>query len=242
MKKKINDAAVFYKLDWDTKFFGVKSGKIKLFKSINTDQLKKLKYLITDYQFISIENLNSKTKNTKLLGEETNAFLVDTNVQFEKDLKLQTNNYKDIYIKNSLPKNKEILNLSKFEHSKFIRDRELFKRGGGKVYYYWLLNSFNKKDKYFAIFKNDNEVINGYILFSYKDDQCIIELISVSDDCRGLGIGSKLVQSVEHFVYNNGYKKIKVGTQTINHGAVNFYHKLGFKQKECHQIYHLWNL
>jgi GNAT superfamily N-acetyltransferase len=234
----------FYKLQWDSNYFNVECAKSILHKPLTKEQWFVLKNKFTDYQFISIENKNSEPTNSQLICTETVAFLIDVNIQFNKKIE----NYYEIAkgsetieIIQKMKTDKRIIEMANFKVSKFTEDPYLFERGGNEVYKKWLINSFNKKDKYFAISRDINNDINGFLLYSYLDKKCFVELITVSNKDTNIGIGSKLFNTVEYEAYKFGCNEIKVGTQVRNIEAINFYHKVGCKMAECHQIYHLWN-
>lgn len=237
-----NEAFSFYELKWDTKFFGVKCAKAVLYSSITPNQWSELKDKFSEYQFISIENRDSNPQNTQLIGRETSAFLADTNIQFTKSITDNNSTFSNIKIHQAYERRNEIVELADFGFSKFIEDTELAKRGGEQVYRQWVINSFDKEDKYFAISKDDEDNINGFLLHSYSNNTCIIELIAVSEIMTNSGVGKSLFYAVEYSALNKGIKEIKVGTQVRNLRAVNFYHRVGCKQVGCHQVYHLWNL
>jgi dTDP-4-amino-4,6-dideoxy-D-galactose acyltransferase len=132
--------------------------------------------------------------------------------------------------------------MADFPFSKFTEDPELAKRGGAEVYRQWLINSFEKQNKFYAVAEEKNGKIEGYLLHSYSDRTCIIELVAVSSKRAKGGIGTKLFGAIEHSAYKRGCSELKVGTQVRNVGAINFYHKVGCKQVGCHEVYHLWNL
>ncbi|KKB45019.1 GNAT family N-acetyltransferase [Bacillus thermotolerans] len=238
--KETESAFSFYDLEWDTEFFGVTCAKAVLQKSLTDREWNKLRTKFRDYQFISIENRESDPTNAQLIGKNTPAFLADVNIQLYKKVE-DTQENPLIKIYSSLERNDEIVELANFQFSKFIEDPELGKRGGDQVYQQWLINSFNRPEKFYAISKDENDKVNGFLLHSYSDDKCVIELIAVSKASKG-GIGTSLFQAVEHAAYQRSAKEIKVGTQIRNIGAINFYHKVGCKQVGCHQVYHLWNL
>lgn len=239
--KIIKDAVTFNELKWDTDFFGVSSSKSILHRPLTLHEWDELKTRFKEYQFISIMNKNSEPINAQLIGKETSAFLADVNIQFEKKLLALDEKPENVTIHKALKKIDEIIDLAEFQYSKFTEDPELAKRDGGKVYRQWLSNAFERQDKFFALSKNINEEINGFLLFSYAENACVIELIAVSQKETQGGIGSSLFKSVEYEAYQKGFNKIKVGTQARNLGAINFYHKAGCKQVGCHQVYHLWN-
>jgi len=238
------DTVTFKELNWDTEFFGVTSAQLILHRSVTLDEWKILKTKLKNYQFVSIVNVNSEPVNAQLVGKNTTAFLVDVNIQFEKKLgcldlwKVPEN----ITINQAMERNDQIIEVANFCFSKFTEDPELARRGGDQVYSHWLINSFGKLDKYYAISRNPTGDINGFVLFSYSTNTCVIELIAVSQKEIKRGIGSSLFKAVEIAAYQKDSNRIKVGTQIRNTAAINFYQSVGCKQVACNQVYHLWNL
>lgn len=239
---KLENAVTFNELKWDTDFFGVTSAKVILHRPLTLYEWDELKSRFKGYQFISIMNKNSESINAQLLGKDTSAFLADVNIQFKKKLVAINGMPKDVTIYQALKRDDQILELADFQFSKFTEDPVLAKRGGDQVYRHWLINSFGKKDKLFALSVDKVGNINGFLLFSYADNACVIELIAVSQKEAKSGIGSNLFKAVEYVAHLQGLNEIKVGTQIRNLGAINFYNKVGCKQVGCHQVYHLWNL
>lgn len=238
----IETSVTFNDLNWDTEFFCVSSAKAILNSPLNLDEWVDLKNKFKNYQFISIVNQNSNPVNAQWIGKETSAFLADINIQFMKKLVRQVEISDKITIHNSLDKNEQILEIADFQFSKFTEDPNLAKRGGNQVYHHWLINAFNKPEKFFAISKNEIGEINGFLLYSYLENACVIELIAASKKETKGGIGTSLFKAVENVAQQRGCSEINVGTQIRNTGAINFYNKLGCKQVGCHQVYHLWNI
>jgi dTDP-4-amino-4,6-dideoxy-D-galactose acyltransferase len=232
----------FNKLEWDTKFFGVNSARAVLYQPVSLREWEELSASFRDYQFISITNRNSDPINSQLIGKDTSAFLADVNIQFEKKLNGLTEMPLNITIHQEIEWSEDIVKLANFQFSKFTEDPELAKRGGDKVYHQWINNSFKNTEKSFALSHNEKGDIDGFLLYSYSDSNCVIELIAASKDKSKSGIGTSLFNAVEHSSQKMDANKIIVGTQVRNIGAINFYHKVGCKQVGCHQVYHLWNL
>lgn len=238
----IEKSLSFTELNWDSTFFGITAAKATLHSPLSHKEWRELERAFKKYKFISIINENSEPKNAQLVGKFTSAFLADVNIQFQKRISGFCTLHQNISIHQALHRNAEILDIQNFQHSKFIEDPEFKKRGGDQVYRQWLISSFEKQDKYFALSKDDKHRINGFILFSYSNDICVIELIAVTTKEKHSGIGSKLFAVVEYKAGLENCKEIRVGTQLRNIEAINFYQKNGCKQIGCHQIYHLWNL
>ncbi|MEH6949323.1 GNAT family N-acetyltransferase [Bacillus sp. JJ634] len=241
-EKDIENAVTFYDLKWDKEFFGVTSSKAILHRPLTLNEWDELKTRFKDYQFISIVNQNSEPVNTQMIGKDTAAFLADANIQFLKKIKGSHEMSKNITIYQSLNRNDQVIEIADFQFSKFTEDPELAKRGGSQVYQQWLINAFGKQDKFYALSKNGNGDINGFVLYSYSENACVIELIAVSQKETKGGIGTSLFKAVEYEAYQRGCDEVRVGTQARNIGAINFYHKVGCKQVGCHQVYHLWNI
>jgi dTDP-4-amino-4,6-dideoxy-D-galactose acyltransferase len=238
----LENAVTFNELKWDTEYFGITSAKAILHRPLTLNEWDDLKTRFKDYQFVSIINQNSEPVNAQFIGKETSAFLADVNIQFEKRVVVTNDIPKSVTIHQSLNRNEQILDIADFQFSKFTEDPGLAKRGGDLIYRQWLSNSFGKPDKFYAVSKDENSDINGFILYSYSDIACVIELIAVSQRKVKAGIGTSLFKAVEYEAHQRGYSEIKVGTQVRNMGAINFYHKVGCKQIGCHQVYHLWNV
>lgn len=235
-------AISYYDLKWDTEFFGVDCAKAVLHSSLSTMEWNELQSKFNDSQFISITNLNSDPVNAQLIGKTTTAFLADINIQFVKKLNGLYELPENITIHQSMERNNKIFEIANFKYSKFTEDQELAKRNGNQVYHQWLLNAFEKPDKHFALSRDENQDINGFVLYSISNNYTVIELIAVSPSVTHGGVGTRLFKAVEYASHKVGINEIKVGTQSRNLGAINFYHKVGCKQVGCHQVYHLWNL
>lgn len=236
-----NDIA-FYDLEWDTEYFGITCAKLIIKRQLKLKEWNEILVRFKDYQFISIENRNSEPVNAQFIGRDTSAFLADVNIQFEKKVNGSYEAPGNITIHQGLEKSDQIIDMGNFQFSKFTEDPELAKRGGDQVYRLWLSNSFEKQNKFYALSNDEQGNLNGFLLHSYSDNKCVIELIATSRTKVKSGIGSKLFRGVEHNAFQHGIEEIKVGTQLRNMGAINFYHKVGCKQVGCHQVFHLWNL
>lgn len=241
-ENSVDKSVTFEELQWDTDYFGIDCAKAILHKPLTLKEWDNLKSKFHDYQFVSIENRNSESINSQLIGKDTTAFLADVNIQFKKNLKCTFDKPQNVTIHQALNRNEKIIKIAEFQYSKFTEDPELAKRGGKQVYSQWLINSFGNREKYFALSKSKYGEINGFLLYSYSAETCVVELIAVSKNEVNGGIGTGLFKAVEYASYEHNCIELRVGTQGRNIGAINFYHKVGCKQVGCHQVYHLWNL
>ncbi len=238
----IKNPVSFHELKWDSDFFKVTCAKAILYEPLCKDKWDDLKEKFSSYQFISIENRNSEPINSQFIGKETSAFLADVNIQFAKKLYSVNEKPNNIEIHNLMARNDQIIKMAEFRYSKFIEDIEFNKRDGSQVYKQWIINSFEKPDKFFAISRNGKGETDGFLLHSFFDSICTVELLAVTQNNAGKGIGTSLFKMTEFEARQKGCDEIRVGTMIRNLSTINFYHKMGCKQIGCHQIFHLWRL
>lgn len=229
-------------LDWDTDYFGISSARVNLRGIVDERDQEEIIEFCKYYDFVTISNLDNIKENNYWIGNKTNAFLTDINVQFEKALtdKPDYQNKKN-YVLNNLSRNNQIVNIAKksFNYSRFFNDPNLPQKLSKNIYLHWTECAFNQKNKYFVLSEREGNVA-GYILFSFNNDGSVIELIAVDEKYQGEGVGKSLIYTMESFVIDRGVKKIKVGTQINNILAAQFYNAMGFKYVSCESIYHLW--
>lgn len=234
-------------LDWDTEYFEVQSGKVTLKKSIENYSKDVLNKCIKQFQFTNITNMDNDAYNNKYIGENTTAFLVDTNVQYEKvnrKFDPDATQKKEIQniIKDQCEYDQAIVDIASnaFAYSRFINDPNINREAAYQLYAKWVINAFEKKNKYF-ISSYNNDICIAFLLFSVESDNSIrIELLAVIDQFRKQQIGQGVIKTLEKFAITNGNPLIKVGTQLDNILSNNFYPKQGFSFVSSHSIYHYW--
>lgn len=229
-------------LQWDTDYFGVRSARVNLSGIVGKKGQDEILEFCKGYDFVTISNLNNIKENNHWIGNRTNAFLADLNIQFLKFL-VDKSDYQDekTYVVNSLSRDDRIVHISKksFKFSRFFNDMKLSQEKAKEIYLYWTECAFGQKNKYFVISEREG-TIAGYILFSFNEDSSVIELIAVDEKYQGQKIGKSLIHAMELFVIDKGIRKIKVGTQVNNIYAAEFYNAMGFKYVSCSSMYHLW--
>lgn len=245
--KIINDKHIFTDLPWDTEYFGLKSGKLVLKKEINKKDIKEILEKNKMYEFITITNENNNAQNNKIIGETTNSFLADINMQFSRKISneiIKSYDSQEIRIEEAINPSREILQIGEkaFIHSRFYNDSNLSIERSKLIYVNWLKNAFNKIGKYFVKFIDEKNITLGFLLFSIDKNVGIIELIAVDPSTSIKGIGQKMIKSLISFLALKKVETISVGTQGNNLKAQNFYYYCGFRLVACHSIYHCWNL
>ena len=72
-------------------------------------------------------------------------------------------------------------------------------------------------------------IIQTFSLEKLKDDELYIGAIAVFDSFRGKGIGTQLLNAVEEYAKNYGFKYIILDVINTNHRAHDLYKRLGYK-------------
>lgn len=86
---------------------------------------------------------------------------------------------------------------------------------------------FEKDTNFAVIAKDDNGKVIGGIRAKAFWNYCIIELLWLSQESRGLGLGSQLIKHTENFAKEKGFGYMR--TETLSFQAKPFYEKLGYK-------------
>lgn len=229
-------------LQWDTDYFEVSSARVNLRGIVDEQSQEEIIKFCEGYDFVTISNLDNVKENNYWIGNKTNAFLADMNIQFMKALEDKLSYQDDkTYVVNGLSRNEQIVNIAgkSFQYSRFFNDTKLPQEKAKNIYLHWTKCAFGQDNKYFVVSEREGQVA-GYILFSIDEDNSIIELIAVDEKYRGQRVGKSLIQTMEAFVIEKKIKEIKVGTQVDNISAVKFYLKMGFTYVRCRSVYHLW--
>jgi GNAT superfamily N-acetyltransferase len=86
---------------------------------------------------------------------------------------------------------------------------------------------FEKDTKFAVIAKDANGKVLGGIRANAFWNYCTIELLWLSEETRGLGLGTNLMEAAENFAKDRGFGYMR--TETLSFQAKPFYEKLGYK-------------
>ncbi|MEZ9595979.1 GNAT family N-acetyltransferase [Shewanella sp. 10N.261.52.F9] len=85
---------------------------------------------------------------------------------------------------------------------------------------------FEADTKFAAFAKDENGKVVGGIRAVAFWNYCILELLWLSDETRGQGIGSQLMDAAENFAKQQGFSYMR--TETLSFQAKPFYEKRGY--------------
>lgn len=227
------------KLEWDSDFFGLRIGRADIQTKEEAEELaSKVNLLKKEYDLLYVFDENHVGFKAK------NSHLVDEKVLYSKSCEpKQAFEEVSIYERNT-PSN-SLYHLAHISggYSRFKLDNRFPKGSFERLYNRWIENACpqNGSNKY--IFEYSIEgIVKGMITVDYNDSGLAhIGLASVDDDCQHSGIGTKIMSTVENYLYQLGYiHTLEVPTQKANTDACRWYEKNGFKIKSIVDIYHWW--
>jgi dTDP-4-amino-4,6-dideoxy-D-galactose acyltransferase len=230
-------------LEWDSGFFGFKTGKIDYKKTTyeNLEQSVKLAgksgYTLI-YLFSTTPDpiLDSYISNS---GER----LIDKKITYS----LQTENFETfssehIVSVSGTVLNKDLIDLSieSGKYSRFRIDKNFPPGKYEQLYTLWIENSLNGSfaDEVFAYIYEKK--ILGLITLRLFGKEAFVGIISVKEESRGRKIGKFLIYRAISYCKSMGAETLKVQTQQDNKDACYFYERIGFRSIRTEYVYHLW--
>ena len=82
---------------------------------------------------------------------------------------------------------------------------------------------------FYTVFEQDGKIV-GYAGLQIVLDEGYITNIAVTEEFRGRGIGSALIESLKSIALEKGLRFISLEVRRSNNGAIVLYKKHGFKQ------------
>jgi len=227
-------------LKWDTKFFGYKIGQISISDNKSFSPLM-LEKSVNDYKLVYVLSTGKIDMNGLKLVDKKVIFQQKTSIKdnLNKNVSSKIESFNEgVHDYESLKK----LALSSGINSRFKIDKNFKNNEYTKLYNQWINNAVYK-DKALDILTYREKEILGFTTIEKKSKYlAVIGLVAVSEQERGKGIASKLIESSINRAFELGFETIQVATQFENIPAMRLYEKCDFKIKDITYIYHYWNL
>lgn len=231
-------------LNWDSSFFGFKTGEIQL-ENIHANELQSL---LEEASKDGYRLLYGKSRPEDNISNESaiasSGLLVDEKITFRKELKELDK--KDInqniieYTSREITDQLVKLSIQSGQYSRFNIDKKIGKGNFERLFKQWVINSVHKKyaDEVF-VYKESYDII-GFVTLKLHSTHAQIGLIAVDENFRGKSIGSALIDKTELYTFENNLHDLHVITQKNNIRACLFYKKNGFEIYKTENIYHFW--
>lgn len=220
-------------LPWDSSFFGLKIGFVNWASNMSVHSIEQLAqasaydliYVFAPHTTCGIDfkHVDSKVIYSKSLGVgKVNECVKIADVNIDCDALYRLALISGIY-------------------SRFKIDEKLPVGSYERMYKEWIKKSMSGDLADYIFVYRGQDGVNGMITVKLTDTTANIGLIAVDYDAQGRGIASKLIQTVENYLYRLGsINTLTVATQLANHNACHLYEKNGFKISSITDIYHYW--
>jgi GNAT superfamily N-acetyltransferase len=227
------------RLDWDSNFFGVETGKLVVEENQIIDSAN-----FNDFDFVYIfSDLNLSEEQLKIKTGKIH--LADQKVVYHKFLKESSDISTDIH---SFDKNRLIpeqlydLAIQSGHYSRFSTDPNISRSSFERLYKIWLERSVSRDIADEVFVYQIDDLVRGFVTLGIKSGRPDIGLVAVNAKHRSLGIGAILLQAAENWALTKKHSnEIQVVTQGENKGACQFYEKNGYSIDSVTYIYHWWN-
>ena len=115
-----------------------------------------------------------------------------------------------------------------FTHDRYHTDQYLDNKIADHSKYAWAQNNILGRSDINFVIELEDQIV-GFISCLQETNSATIDLIGVSPEAQGNGIGTVLVKAVISH-YTNSVSTIRVGTQLNNEASVRLYNSTGFKK------------
>lgn len=238
--------ALWKPLPWDTAFFGVNVARI-LLSRLQQDTLDRIvnecRAAGTDVLYFLAD---SDDPTTVLLAEQVGFHLVDVRMTLEwtpKDL-LSSSIHDDLTLRayrvDDLAQLQDIASTA-YTDTRYYYDKHFSRERCHALYVEWITRNCQDEAVHVLVAEQGNSVV-GYVTCDCTLDDQIgqIGLVGIRDNARGLGIGSALVRTAQHWFREQGMRQVLVVTQGRNIGAQRLYQRCGFVTSKVQLWYHIW--
>lgn len=230
-------------LEWDSNFFGIKTGKlncadiqgdevITCIKTINNSKFQ-LVYIFTPHHSNVLKEEIFKAGG-KLYDEKV-TYSINLS-GFSPACSEFIHSCKGV----EMDKDLETLAIESGAFSRFCTDPKIPRKKFEDLYRLWMKNSLNgtfAKDV-FAYEENGKRL--GMVSIDIRKGEGWIGIIAVNEVFRGRAIGKLLMHAAIQFCKENNLSILNVQTQMENTGSCAFYEKIGFHIRSIEDVYHLW--
>ncbi|TCL61813.1 ribosomal protein S18 acetylase RimI-like enzyme [Hydrogenispora ethanolica] len=235
-------------LEWDTRFFGQKMGRIMIDPApepadFSENAWRRIFEVASrqKYEFLLCEAEATQAQIIQTLstmGGSLADVLLTLSYNLEKDLMQQRLDSPAVPASEAdLPGIIAIAGDS-FRQSRFFRDRRFDPGKAGQLYPEWVRNAFQTTEDFYVI--KQQEAVAAFISLQKQEELLSIRLLAVEPDCRGMGLGEKLVDWAIDYAAANRLRRITVGTQVSNYPALRLYEKMGFRVERALYRFHFW--
>lgn len=230
------------RLEWDSEFFGYNIARVKV-NRLTRDTLAEIDAWCAAEQIDCLYFLGEAADHqTAWLAGQTGFSYTDTRVLWEVTLGEAPEAWQDIRlaVPDDIPALKPIARVSHHD-SRFYFDPVFPEESANTMFEIWIEKSVRGVMADAVLVAVEDGQVLGYsaVLFNERGGQ--MNLLGVSGQARGKGLGSKLTRASFRFFWERDIRHIELSTQGRNLTAQRLYVKYGFYPTATSNWYHRWS-
>lgn len=222
---------------WDSEFFDLRIGVVEIESKEDAEMLvTRTDELRENYELLYIFDPNRvgfTAKGARLVDEKIVYGKITEHRQIYDDVMLYKQPFPRDYLYD--------LALVSGGYSRFKLDERLPMNSYERMYRRWIENACPQEgtNKQIFIYCQDGKE-HGMITVDYEGAYAKIGLVAVDPKYQHHGVGTKIMSTLEEYLYQNRVSNIEVVTQRANMDACRWYEKNGFVKQSTTNIYHWW--
>jgi len=226
------------RLDWDSKFFGLRIGRVEIqSEEENRSLASKKKMLKRNYDLIYVFS------NHGLGSVDSEAKLVDEKIVYSLSGGFSIEDSPKVVLWDAewgVTKDLLYLALISGVYSRFKLDERFPVGSYERLYSRWIEQSVNHSIATEVFCYVVDNTPRGLVTLNINDGKGTIGLVAIHEDFQHKGIGFNMMHHVISYTRQHQCKMLSVATQLKNISACRLYEKSGFVEESVTDVWHWW--
>lgn len=227
-------------LDWDSRFFELKVGKLEH----NVLQKQDIQAVFDELEAEEIDLVyyySDEPLEGKVSGNYE-VILVDKKVPLKKNLKVAEKLHPAISFYNCDKPNDDLIELAQLAgiHTRFKVDPNISEELYNNLFRVWIEKSVDGTMASKVLVYKKYEEIVGFGTVKINGEEGQAPLFAVKRKNEGTGISFALMEALESYMAKKGCKYVITSTQETNRKALKVYERYGLEIQKKIYVYHLW--
>lgn len=227
-------------LEWDSKFFDVKTAQIKKNLLLRKNREEYLDTMAAAN--VELAYYKSDSPLNKDLESPYFIQLVSKKVSLKKKLSSSFPLHENVHFYDDPVPSRELIDLAHraANFSRFLSDAHINCEKVKELYEIWITKSVQKEMASAVLVYKDNDEIKGFVTLLMNAPQGQTPLFAVSRDSEGKGVSFALMRAADSVLYESGCTYYTSATQADNKAAVTVFKRHGCEIGPVEFFYHLW--
>ena len=236
-------------LDWDTGFFGVRTGQVAVpLDSVSDVEGFLDEFRNSDFGLVYATVPLCRMELASALLKDAGAFLADIRGILDLDLmRVPGELCDDPYgleirhtIENDIEEVRKIAAKCYRGLTRFYRDPSIDDARCDELYSIWAEKDLLDPGITSLVCCRGDEVLGFCTASTAISGEAVLGLIGVSEDSRRSGAGTLLLSAMAVELLSRGYLRLFAVTQLSSTAALRMYQKIGFRLRDSSLVIHMW--